>query len=174
MIPGADDVELNTSFLENNLGFAIRTAQLVIFENLISRFGELDIRPAEFSVLCLIADNPGCRASQIAEYLLIKPSNFVPVISRLEKRRLVKRRLNKADHRRYDLFLTALGERVTCEAREIVIAQEAALNEHVGAMNGDRLLKMLQKVGRINFAGQHMKGSRPWRATPEGRLPSSA
>ena len=86
------DCALDTAFLEGTLGFTIRLCQLNVFDDFIDRLSGLDLRPAEFSILCLIADNPGCRASRIAEYLWIKRPNFVPLLSGLEHRKLVVQR----------------------------------------------------------------------------------
>jgi DNA-binding MarR family transcriptional regulator len=142
---------LDTAFLEGTLGFTIRTCQLNVFDDFINRLSVLDLRPAEFSILCLIADNPGCRASRIAEYLWIKRPNFVPLLSRLEERKLVVRRRSETDGRFHDLFLTALGQRVVAKAKSVVVEQERYMATRLGPKKRNELLNSLQTVARLDL-----------------------
>ena len=48
------------------VGYRLRRAQLHIFQHFALHFAEFDLRPAEFSVLALIADNPGSKQTEIA------------------------------------------------------------------------------------------------------------
>jgi DNA-binding MarR family transcriptional regulator len=145
------DCALDTAFLEGTLGFTIRLCQLNVFDDFIDRLSGLDLRPAEFSILCLIADNPGCRASRIAEYLWIKRPNFVPLLSGLEHRKLVVRRRSATDGRFHDLFLTALGRRVVAKAKSVVAEQEQYMADRLGPRKRDELLNALSTVARLDL-----------------------
>jgi DNA-binding MarR family transcriptional regulator len=142
---------LDTAFLEGTLGFTIRICQLKVFDDFIDRLARRDLRPAEFSILCLIADNPGCRASRLAEYLWIKQPNFVPLVAGLEQRKLVLRRRSETDRRFHDLFLTALGRRVVAKAKIVVADQEQYLTDRLGRKKRDELLEALRTVARLDL-----------------------
>jgi DNA-binding MarR family transcriptional regulator len=142
---------LDTGFLEGTLGFTIRLCQLNVFDDFIDRLSGLDLRPAEFSILCLIADNPGCRASRIAECLCIKRPNFVPLLSGLEQRKLVVRRRSETDGRFQDLFLTALGRRVVTKAKSVVAEQEQYMADRLGPRKRDELVNALRTVARLDL-----------------------
>ena len=50
---------LETGATSDLIGYRLRRAQLSVFQRFLAVFDELKLRPAEYSVLVLIADNPG-------------------------------------------------------------------------------------------------------------------
>ena len=61
------------SALDDLIGYAIRRAQLKLFQNLIGRLAEHDLRPAQFSALAIIEQNPGLMQTDLARALAIEP-----------------------------------------------------------------------------------------------------
>jgi hypothetical protein len=45
------------------VGYALRRAQLAVFDQAIKGFAKLDLRPAQYSVLALIGYSPGLKQS---------------------------------------------------------------------------------------------------------------
>ena len=60
---------LNTESTAGIVGYRLRRAQLHVFQRFLSAFDALGLRPAEFSMLVLIADNPGSKQNEIADAL---------------------------------------------------------------------------------------------------------
>src|SRR5262245_28513195 len=83
----------------NVLGYKLRRAQLHVFQDFLASFSKLKLRPAEFSVLALMAQKPGQKQSEIAETLGIKRANFVALMDGLESRGLAVRRRADTDRR---------------------------------------------------------------------------
>lgn len=100
---------INYGQLDRRLGYAVRRAQIAIFQDFFATFAQLKIRPAQYSILTVIENNPGLTQTQVAAALGIKKTNFVAMIDTLEKRELVTRRPVPADRRSYALFLTPAG-----------------------------------------------------------------
>src|SRR5881396_3575906 len=100
---------LETSGTTSLVGYRLRRAQLNVFQRFLRVFDEIGLRPAEYSVLVLIADNPGRKQIEIAEVLGIKRANFVTLVHGLERRGLIERRPANDDRRANALHLSAAG-----------------------------------------------------------------
>src|SRR5215218_2413684 len=101
------DIDLGP--LPELMGYVLRRAQLVVFQDFFNAFAPFDISPAQFSVLTVIERNPGLTQSQVAEALGIKRTNFVGMLDELERRTLAERRQTARDKRSHALYLTADG-----------------------------------------------------------------
>jgi DNA-binding MarR family transcriptional regulator len=129
------------------VGYRLRRAQLAVFQRFLAAFEDLDLRPAEYSVLVLIDDNPGRKQSEIAEVLGIKRANFVSLIDGLEDRGLTERRSSAGDRRANALHLTARGRTFLSKARATQEAFEAACVKRLGGpAERDRLLELLDRL----------------------------
>jgi DNA-binding MarR family transcriptional regulator len=135
------------SFVNDIIGYRLRRAQLRVFQQFITRFVEFDLRPAEYSVLALIAANPGCKQTEIAEALGIKRANFVALINGLEKRGLTERRQPAGDRRSNALFLTPSGEEFVAKANAAQADFEAECVAKVGGRKArDQLMSLLDML----------------------------
>lgn len=136
---------------EGIIGYKLRRAQLFVFHDFLGSFAKMKLRPAEFSVLSMIATTPGLKQSEIAEALGIKRANFVALMDGLEERGLADRRKGDVDKRSHSLHLTPEGQR-------FVKKMVATWNEHEGRMierlggpeERDRLIELLDRL----LAGQ--------------------
>ncbi|MEV7008723.1 MarR family winged helix-turn-helix transcriptional regulator [Streptosporangium sp. NPDC051022] len=97
------------------------------------RVGGLGVVPSDVGLLRMIAVRPGRSQQSLAGELGVVPSRVVALVDGLERKKLVERRRNPQDRRNYALHLTAEGERVMAEMRELGAAHEddicAALDE---------------------------------------------
>src|SRR5262245_729401 len=98
--------------LANMVGYVLRRAQLAVFDEVIASFTELELRPAQFSVLVLLGHSPGLKQSDVANALGIQRANFVVLFDGLERRGLAKRSSAIHDRRSYALYLTESGEKI--------------------------------------------------------------
>ena len=135
--------------LADNIGYALRRAQLAVFDEVIGGCAELDLRPAQFSVLAVIGHRPGLRQSEVAAALGIQRANFVALIDGLERRRLARRTPDPNDRRCHALHLTTEGEHVLAQAHARVTAVEARLDAKLGAGGRAQLLAMLWRLARV-------------------------
>lgn len=129
------------------VGYMLRRAQLYVFQDFIESFARLKLRPAEFSVLNLIAQSPGQKQSEIAEQLGIKRANFVALMDGLERRGLAERRKSREDKRSHSLHLTPEGERFVEKMFGIWGAHEKRIVERLGGeAERDQLLELLGRI----------------------------
>jgi DNA-binding MarR family transcriptional regulator len=138
----ADPIDLGP--LTGHLGYLLRRAQLAVFQAFHARFAELDIRPAQYSVLTVLQHNPGLRQSTVAEALGIKSANFVVVIEALLKRGLIRRERMAGDRRAFALHLTEEGACLVQRLDSMVAAHNAEFIARIGKPNLPGLLDMLR------------------------------
>ena len=141
-------MSLDQRSMQQVLGYRLRRAQLVVFREFSDAFSELELRPADFAVLALMADNPGRRQSEIAAALGIKRANFVPLINGLAERGLVERREKANDRRSHALYLTDCGHEFVVRMNAIQQAFEQQLVDRLGgSAERDRLIALLDRIG---------------------------
>ena len=133
--------------LSELLGYAMKRAQLKVFEDFLRCVAPLQLTPAQFSVLLLMDKNPGRNQTEIANTLGILRPNFVSMLDGLESRGLCERVRSTNDRRSHILLLTEKGRAVLARAKKLVATKhEARLNELLGPANRMALLEMLAKI----------------------------
>lgn len=138
---------LNTEATRDIIGYRLRRAQMSVFQRFMAAFEDLELRPAEYSVLVLIADNPGRKQTEIADVLGIKRANFVALINGLEGRALIERRPDPDDRRANALYLTTQGKQFVARARTVQDNFESNCIDRLGGpAQRDKLLALLQKL----------------------------
>ena len=144
-----DSMALHLRELSGLLGYALKRAQLRVFENFLHCMAPLRLTPAQFSVLLLVEENPGRNQTEIANTLGILRPNFVAMLDALESRDLCSRIRSAHDRRSHVLVLTEKGRATLARARKLVMAKhEARLIELLGADDHAAMLRMLAKITR--------------------------
>jgi len=141
-----DDRPIDLERLPQAIGYALRRAQLAVFQDFIRSLAPVDIRPAQFAVLTVIAANPGLRQSQVSDALGIKRANFVAMLDELERRGLAQRTRVPADRRAYALHLTAAGKSLVTQMNQLHCEHEQRLAEPLGANGKRQLLALLSQL----------------------------
>src|SRR6478609_6416393 len=109
-LDGADEnAALQLGELSDLLGYALKRAQLKVFEDFLRCVSSLQLTPAQFSVLLLMENNPGRNQTEIANTLGILRPNFVAMLDVLESRELCVRVRSAHDRRSHNLMLTDKG-----------------------------------------------------------------
>lgn len=149
--PGAPDApttDVDTRYLETLLGYNARRAALAIISVFLQRMAPYGLRPVDFSVLTLIAHNPGITSRQICATLDILPPNLVGMIKHLQKRGLIERRPHPTDRRAQGLHLTPAGEQLQRKAQVTATALEKDAAHDLTPAEHKTLIRLLQKVYR--------------------------
>ena len=163
------DIDLGP--LPELIGYVLRRAQLVVFQDFFAAFAPFDIRPAQFSVLTVIERNPGLRQSEVAEALGIKRTNFVGMLDALEARGLTERRRSGGDRRSYALYLTAEGAALMRKLKPVLKAHEARMVARVGEEGRDRLIALLHEIMQADGTQRARNGTRGLKAAKASRSP---
>ncbi|MCI3945785.1 MarR family transcriptional regulator [Pseudomonas syringae] len=134
------------SALDDLIGYAMRRAQLKLFQNLIGRLAVHDLRPAQFSALAIIEQNPGLMQADLAKALAIEPPQVVPLLNKLEERALAVRVRCKPDKRSYGIFLSKTGETLLRELKQIAVDSDLDATSALDNQERRDLLRLLKKV----------------------------
>ncbi|WP_411034779.1 MarR family winged helix-turn-helix transcriptional regulator [Shinella sp. BYT-45] len=138
---------LDASAVSHSLAHQLRRAHGQFLQRFLLHFSRVNLRPAEFSTLVLIAENPGRKQSEIAAALGIQRANFVALMNDLERRCLTERRRPPNDRRSHALYLTPAGESLLAEARRAEADFEADCLERLGGARArDQFLTLLGRL----------------------------
>jgi DNA-binding MarR family transcriptional regulator len=133
--------------MDRIVGYKLRRAQLSVFQDFLRTFAGMNLRPAEFSVLALIAAHPGRKQTEIAEQLGIKRANFVALMDDLERRGLAERRKGATDRRSHSLHLTEEGIRFVDMMAAVWREHEERMIARLGGEEErDRLIELLDRL----------------------------
>ena len=111
--------------LQQVLGYQLAQAAIVtsdIFRKQVG--GPLDLGTVEYTVLTLIAENPGGSLARLARALAVTPPHITALVDRLEGRGLVARNASDADRRARVLSATRAGAELVRKATSRIVAAE--------------------------------------------------
>jgi DNA-binding MarR family transcriptional regulator len=137
---------LDTSFLESLVGYNARRAVLQIIELFISRMTDHDMRPVQFSVMSLIARNPGITSRQLCDALSLLSPNLVGMVRSLEKRKLIVRKPHPNDGRATGLYPTRAGMLMVRTGEATVSALEIEATSGLTSSERKTLIRLLKKI----------------------------
>lgn len=140
------DAVVRTAPLQDLIGYALRRAQGQVYADLNEALARISLRPLQYTLLLMVAENPGASQSSVCEALGIQKANCVPTMSELERRGLIIRRKSAADARSYELHVTNKGKRILQRAGEVHSLHEQRLIERIGLEGRDQLLRLLGKL----------------------------
>ncbi|MEJ8815092.1 MarR family transcriptional regulator [Variovorax ureilyticus] len=143
-VPRSD--RLDTRVLETFVGYNARRAWLAVTEVFAERMAAYGLKQVDFSVLSLLAHNPGATSRQLCSTLDILPPNLVSLIAAMDSRGLIERRPHPHDGRAIGLHLTPAGEELIHEAERTVTELEADASARLTARERETLIRLLQKV----------------------------
>ncbi|RYY68726.1 MAG: MarR family transcriptional regulator [Comamonadaceae bacterium] len=132
--------------LQMVLGYQLAQAAIVTNAIYIDAAGApFDLRPVEYTVLTLIAENPGGSLARLARALSVTAPNITVMIDRLEARGLVARAQSDQDRRTQVLHTTRKGTELVRKTTECIVAAE---KDVLPLTTGEHamLLELLHKV----------------------------
>jgi DNA-binding MarR family transcriptional regulator len=142
---------LDLSYLEGTIGYTIRRAQLAVFQDIYRAFGAHAVTTAQFSVLAVVADNPGVNQSELAAALGVDPPRMVPIIDALERRGLAVRVLSIADRRHRQIHLTQAGRRLLADLKRRFAAHQQRVIDVLSAAGAKALLRSLRRLAMATW-----------------------
>ncbi len=132
--------------IKKSIGYAIRRAQLRIYDDFYAALADLDTTPARYTLMLLIRENPGIRSVDLARTLSVARSGMVRLIDELEQRDLLVREIDQRDRRNQSLVLTILGHQKLNELDQAVAHHEAQVTAKLTEDEREKLLQLLWRV----------------------------
>jgi DNA-binding MarR family transcriptional regulator len=118
---------LEEAQLQRVLGYQLAQASIVTDAIYARSVGKpFELRPVEYTVLTLIAENPGGSPARLARALAVTAPNITAMVDRLEKRGLVARTPSVQDRRSQLLHPTAKGAALVRKTTQLILETEKA------------------------------------------------
>jgi DNA-binding MarR family transcriptional regulator len=143
---GAD---LDQTGLTHLVGYAATRASLQLKKTFQQHLGPLDLKAVEYSLLIVVANNPGANLKQIGRALEISAPNLAVLIDRLEARGVVKRVRGSADRRQTHVQLTRAGRELHRRALALAQTMEQDATKVLSDAERALLIELLLRVARV-------------------------
>ena len=141
-----DDAALDQSRLTHLVGYAASRASIELKKAFAHHMAPLQLKAVEFSILALVAANPGVNQKRIAQTLDISAPNMAITLDRLVERGWVERVRSTRDRRAQQIHLTSKGRDLERRAGEIAAVMEAEPLRMLSAAERALLIELLLKV----------------------------
>ncbi len=132
--------------LEKLLGYALRRAQIRVFQDFAAEMKEFGLTPGQLGALLLIEANKGLSQSELGHALGIDRSSVVPLIDRLQRRGWVRRAPRATDRRAHALELAPGGVSLIQRFLPHLEAHEARIATGLSPAERERLFALLSGV----------------------------
>jgi len=133
----------------DSLGYAIKSAQVRIYEKLFQVLGPNAISPARLTALNIVSLKPGINQTELAQQLRITRASVVKVVDSLESLGFVQRQAIADDRRSYALVATDLGKNELTRMRKLLQVYELAIASQLTAAERTKLMALLAKVAVV-------------------------
>lgn len=132
--------------LRQFLGYGLKRTYLVVHRVAGMALQKFSLSTRSFTVLTLIAANPGVSLARLAELLLMERPNLVVIVDELETRELVQRTRDPKDRRRYLLHPTLSGLRLLDQATAAAKEADERLAKALSQEEFALLMSLLRRV----------------------------
>ncbi len=141
------DMETDSSLFERDLaqrpGFLIRRLHQIHVALFAEECLGFDVTPVQYSIMSVIAQQPGLDQSQISEEVGVDRATLANVVARLEAAGLLKRITSRLDRRQKLLTLTPKGKNLMTRMREPVFRAHARTIEALAPEDREVFLDLL-------------------------------
>ena len=140
------DGDIALGLLPTYVGYNLRRAQAASFRHLEHLARDLNLTPGQFSLLSLLACNPGISQKAVSQVTGVDTSTMSPALESLARRGLVIRARAVHDRRSYALSLSPAGEETLSAMRRKVERQEQVMAKALDPGEREHLLTMLERI----------------------------
>ena len=152
---GADTAEaLDLGVLKEVMGFRFRRIQNHLAKAFMADPRHGDLKPGLFSILALIAANPGVSQTRLAEEAGIDQTPLVSLIDDLEDAGWAVRARSREDRRRHSLQITSKGSEALARLTVAAYDAESKVRSALTHKEVEQLLRLLDKLYATCFRGE--------------------
>lgn len=131
-------------------GHLIRRLQQIALALFMDETKEFDITPVQYSALVAIDINPGIDQTAVCNLIAIDRSTVGDVVTRLERKKLIKRIAGTEDRRTKALSITPAGRKLIGEIEPFVESTQTRILEPLTMSERVALMRMLKKLVHLN------------------------
>ena len=140
------------STLNGLIGFQVRQAQLLVFNNFRKTVGTMGITPGQAGILILIRNNPAISQAALARAIGVERATLGQIITDMEAKSWVERHPSHSDKRSYALTLSSSGRAFLEKTLEKIIIHEQDMTAHLDTKERREFLRLLLKFSGVDSA----------------------
>lgn len=150
-VNSADPVfeDVDQTALKQLVGYNCRRAHSAILRHASDGLEQYNLRPGWYSVLVLLADNPGMSSREVCDVLGVKPPNLVSLVASFEERELITKRQHAHETRALGLHLTASGRRLVGRVQRDILRADVEATSMLSAAERATLIRLLQRIYEV-------------------------
>lgn len=137
---------MELDILDDIVGYRLRRAQVVVYQDYVRTVGSLDIRPSQFAAMTIIGANPGLSQTTLAATMGIDRSGAVILIDALEGKGLASRVPSPVDRRTYAIMLTEAGQKTLAELKRLVAEHDLRITSKLSDAERAVLRDLLHRL----------------------------
>ena len=145
-----DDRPFDDRPFDDRPGHLIRRLQQISFAIFVDQARKFDITPVQYSAIFAIGNHPGIDQTALCNIIAFDRSTIGDVVTRLEKKRLIKRRHGLLDRRTKSLYITPLGRRLLRDIAPAVAATQRLIVAPLKASERSAFMRMLKQLVHLN------------------------
>ena len=131
-------------------GHLIRRLQQIALALFMDETRAFEITPVQYSALVAIDINPGLDQTALCNLIAIDRSTVGDVVTRLERKKLIKRTAGAEDRRTKVLVITPAGRKLIGEIEPFVESTQTRILEPLTLSERAALMRMLKKLVHLN------------------------
>jgi len=148
------DGEIGQADLLGLIGYNMKRAYMLFYQDLKQNLAEFDLRQRTFSVLSLVIENPNISQIEVARTLGIERSGTVVIVDELEERGLVVRERAPGDRRAYALAVTDEGKALYKKAIMRIADHEDRILSDLSPSDRKILMALLRRIHMVDKGGK--------------------
>ncbi|HZD26026.1 MAG TPA: MarR family transcriptional regulator [Alphaproteobacteria bacterium] len=144
---GAAPDAVSFGMLDELIGYAVRRAQIRIYDDFFRSVADPAITPQRFAVLVLIGSNPGISQARLGQAMGIARSGVNLLVDWLQRSGYAERRRRADDRRSHGLVLSRSGRRKLAELEDVVRRHDRWIARRLGPERLTALREGLSELG---------------------------
>ena len=132
--------------LTQQLAYLLRRAHFEAEAAFVELFDVLDITPRQAAVLLTVAQNPGISQASLSDRVALDANTLSSMISRMLRKRLIRRERSATDKRSYGLQVTDAGFRQLARFLPSVGRYQQRVARRLSAEEREQLIVLLQRL----------------------------
>ena len=138
--------------IDERPGHLIRRLQQISFAIFMDQARAFDMTPVQYSAILAIANHPGIDQTALCNIIAFDRSTIGDVVTRLEKKKLIKRQNGPLDRRTKSLYITPPGRRMLRDIAPAVAATQRLILAPLKTGERDTFMRMLKELVLSNNA----------------------
>jgi DNA-binding MarR family transcriptional regulator len=137
---------LDRGKLRGRLGPELRMVRNLLLARVSAAYAPFKLRPGGYTMMALIAANPGCSQSDLSREIAMDKSAVVAILDDLFAKNLVRRTRSPSDRRRHNLELTEEGETLLQAMQPASELIEQPIADALSPKERTQLVSLLERI----------------------------